>query len=476
MNDVKVIKNFIYNASYQIFMLLVPLLTTPYLARTIGTKGVGINSFTDSVIQYFILLGCMGTNMYANRKIAFVRDDKNELSNSFWEIFIMRMCLLIFSIVLFLFFLLFTDKQYRLYYVAQGVTIFATIFDISWFFMGIEEFNVIVIKNFFVRLVTLSFIFLFVKSFSDLYIYILIISCSNFIGNVTMFSNLKTHIKKPVFKELNIIKHFMPSLILFVPEISAQIYLVLNKTMLGVLVSVQSSGFYDQSDKIIKMSLAVVTSTGMVMLPKVANAFARGEVNKTKEYLYDGFSIVTAMSMPMFFGIIAISNKFVPLFFTDKFIIVSDLLAVESFVIIFTAWSSVLGTQYLIPTKQVRKYTISLMSGAVTNIILNVPLIILYGTMGAIVATALSELAVTTYQMISVRDQISIKLLFKDFYKYVISGAIMFLVVYLLNYWLPFTWSSLIAEISSGIIVYLSLIYLFRSNVFNVIKKIRNEY
>ena len=56
----KVVKNYLYNAFYQIFVLLVPLVTTPYLSRVLGPQGVGINSYTNSIIQYFILAGSIG--------------------------------------------------------------------------------------------------------------------------------------------------------------------------------------------------------------------------------------------------------------------------------------------------------------------------------------------------------------------------------------------------------------------------------
>lgn len=472
----KIIKNFLYNASYQIFLLLVPLLTTPYLARTLGPQGVGINSYTNSIIQYFILFGCVGTNIYANRKIAFVRDKEQELSQTFWEIFFLRLIMLFVSLCAFFIFLNLTNDSYTIYYLAQAVTIIATMFDISWFFMGIEKFSVTVTRNFIVKIFTLVCIFMFVKSFSDLFMYILIISLSALFGNLTMISSLKGYVHRPNLKKINILNHLKPSIVLFVPEIATQIYLVLNKTMLGSIISVESSGFYDQSDKIVKIVLAVVTATGTVMLPHVANAFANGEKQKTKEYLYDSFTIVTSISIPMFMGLMAVSSKLVPLFFSRKFIMVSPLLFVESIVILLIAWSNAIGTQYLLPTKQANEYTKSVIIGALVNIIMNIPLIIFWGTIGAVIATVISELSVTLYQLLVVSRQVSIRMLFKDIHKYFLSGILMFILVFLLNQELSVTWTSLVIEIVVGILVYLTFIFISRANVFQVIKKMKNEY
>ncbi|WP_158160209.1 oligosaccharide flippase family protein, partial [Lactiplantibacillus plantarum] len=184
----------------------------------------------------------------------------------------------------------------------------------------------------------------------DLNIYILITVLSILIGNLTFFPSLHRYLVKVNYRELRPIKHLKQSLVMFIPQVAVQIYWVLNKTMLGSLDSVRSSGFFDQSDKIVKLVLAIATATGTVMLPRVANAFAHREYSKTKEYMYASFSFVSAISIPMMFGLIAITPKFVPLFFTSQFSDVIPVLMIESIAIILIAWSNAIGTQYLLPT------------------------------------------------------------------------------------------------------------------------------
>ncbi|MDV2912146.1 polysaccharide biosynthesis C-terminal domain-containing protein [Pediococcus acidilactici] len=460
----QVVKNYLYNAAYQVFILLVPLITTPYLARVLGPTGVGINAYTNSIIQYFILFGSIGVNLYGNRQIAYVRDDKDKLTKTFYEIFLMRIMTIILAYAAFLVFLMFTGS-YHTYYFAQSVSIIAAAFDISWFFMGMENFGVTVLRNLIVKILTLVSIFLFVKSYSDLYIYILILSLSLLIGNLTLFPNLGRYIGKVDFKQLKIWRHLKPSLVLFVPQIATQIYLVVNKTMLGSMTSVQSAGYFDQSDKMIKMVLAVVTATGTVMLPHVANAFMKGEVEKTKEFLYNSFSFVTAMSVPMMFGVAAVAPKFVPLFFTDKFIAVIPLMMLESVVILLIAWSNALGTQYLLPTNQNGAFTKSVIIGAVVNIVINIPFILAWGALGATLSTVLSELAVTAYQLFVVREQIKYRSLFADTFKYLFAGLIMFIVVFFLDKNLENNWTMLIIEVLVGIVIYFALLVVLRTKV-----------
>jgi len=470
----RVVKNYLYNAFYQVFILIVPLITTPYLARVLGPKGVGINSYTNSIIQYFILFGSIGVSLYGNRQIAFVRDDRKKISQTFYEIFFMRLITILFACLIFGIFVIFVNR-YKIYYLAQSVSIIAAAFDISWFFMGVENFAITVFRNMIIKIITLISIFVFVKSYKDLTVYILILSLSLLLGNLTLFPSLQKYVDKPIFSSLKIWKHFWPSFVLFIPQIATQIYLVLNKTMLGSMISVQSAGYFDQSDKMIKMILAVVTATGTVMLPHVANAFAKGEHKKINNYLYRCFSFVTAVSVPMMFGLAAVTRKFVPLFFTSKFNNVIPIMMIESVIILLIAWSNAIGTQFLLPTKQTKSYTLSVIFGALVNLVSNIPLILLFGSVGAAIATVLSELTVTIYQLIVVRNQIDYKKLFTDLYKYLFSGVVMFIVVFYGDRLLPNNWISLIVEVISGIIVYLMLLVIFKARILYDAKKILNR-
>jgi len=457
----QVVKNYLYNAFYQIFILLVPLITTPYLSRVLGPTGVGINAYTNSIIQYFILFGSIGVNLYGNRQIAFVRGDRTKMTQTFYEIFFMRIITVIIAFIAFIAFLS-IEHQYHGYYWAQSVSLIAAAFDISWFFMGVENFAVTVLRNFVVKILTLISIFLFVKDQSDLGLYILILSLSLLLGNLTLFPSLKRYVGRPIFNRLRVWRHLIPSFALFVPQIATQVYLVVNKTMLGAMVSVQASGYFDQSDKIIKMVLAIVTATGTVMLPHVANAFVHGEHEKTRDYLYRSFSFVSALAFPMFLGIMAVATKFVPLFFTNRFRAVSPLMMIEAVVILLIAWSNAIGTQYLLPTKQTKTYTISVVMGAIVNIVMNVPLIIMWGAVGATIATVLSEITVTAYQLFIIRKQIDYRKLFTDNWKYLIAGLGMFALVNALDGQLATNWLMLIVEIIIGIIFYGLLLLVLR--------------
>ncbi|QAR35033.1 flippase [Latilactobacillus curvatus] len=466
----KIIKNYLYNVFYQVFVLLVPLITMPYIARVLGPTGVGINSFTNSNTQYFILIGSIGVSLYGNRQIAYYRDDKAKTSQIFWEVFLMRMITILIALAAFFVFLG-VEKAYHQAYLMQAILIVAAAFDISWFFMGFENFKVTVLRNIIVKLISLACIFIFVRGKGDLTLYIAVLSISQLIGNITLFPYLKRYINLPNWRELKIWRHFKPSLVLFVPQIATQVYLILNKTMVGKMVSVEAAGFYDNSDKIVKMVLAIVTATGTVMLPRVANTFAKGDHEQVKKYLYQSFDFVSAVSVPMMFGIAAIAPNFATMFFGKNFAAVGPLMMIESIVILMIAWSNVLGVQYLMPTGHNKEFTISVTVGAVVNIILNVPLILWLGTQGAMIATVISEISVTAYQFYVVRYELSIRQMMTEVWKYFLGGLMMFAVVLYLNLTVPFSMLQLGLQGGVGILVYGIVLWLTKPKLLNYIHK-----
>ncbi|UTC10987.1 hypothetical protein A4W79_07115 [Latilactobacillus curvatus] len=381
----------------------------------------------------------------------------------------MRMITILVALAAFFIFLGF-EKSYHEAYLMQAILIVAAAFDISWFFMGFENFKVTVLRNIIVKLISLACIFIFVRGKGDLTLYIAVLSISQLIGNVTLFPYLKRYISLPNWRELKIWRHFKPSLVLFVPQIATQVYLILNKTMVGKMVSVEAAGFYDNSDKIVKMVLAIVTATGTVMLPRVANTFAKGDHEQVKKYLYQSFDFVSAVSIPIMFGIAAIAPKFATMFFGQAFDAVGPLMMIESLVILFIAWSNVLGVQYLLPTGHNKEFTVSVTVGAIVNIILNVPLIILLGTSGAMIATVISEFSVTCYQIYVVKKELDLNKMMSETWKYLLSGIMMFIVILTMNLRLHFSMVQLIIQVVVGMLVYCGILWLTRPKILEYIK------
>ena len=470
-NNIK--KNYMYNLVYQILIMIIPLITTPYLSRVLGAENIGIYSYTLSITTYFILFGSLGVAMYGQREIAYNQDKKSERSKIFKEIFFLRFITLSASLILF-YITFCRNGEYHVYYTIFTLEIVANIFDISWFFQGLEEFKKTVIRNVIVKLISVICIFLFVKTSNDLDRYILIYVLSTLFGNLSLWVYIPKYTEKIEIKKLNIFRHFKPTISLFIPQIAIQIYTVLDKTMIGFFVSDKSEvGYYEQAQKIVKLLMTIATSMGTVMMPRIASTFAKGNINKLREYMYSSFSFVTMLAFPIMFGTISVSNKFVVLFFGNGYDKVTPLICIISPIIVFIGLSNIIGTQYLLPTKQQKKFTVSVVLGAIVNFILNLVLIKEMKSIGASIATVIAELSVTLIQFYFVRKEFKVTKILKITYKYFIASLIMFVMSVSISYFISSNLDSVIVQVIISTIVYFGILVVLKDNyVISNLKKV----
>ncbi|PLA77489.1 flippase [Ligilactobacillus agilis] len=467
----KVVRNYLYNAGYQILALIIPLITAPYISRTLKPHGVGIYADTNAWIQWFVLIASIGIALYGNREIAYVRDDKEKMSRTFWEIQIVKLVMTLVAYIALVIFLQIYTK-YTWYIWVQSINILAATLDISWLYMGLEDFKRTVIRNTGVKILSLVLILTFVKTPNDVALYIFLTGFSILLGNLTLWPRLRIILTRVKLSSLRPLRHLKPSLALFVPQIATQIYLILNKNMLGIIVNSTAVGYYNNSDSLVKMVLALVTATGTVMLPHVASEFAKGNKEAINEMLYSSFDFVSFLSVAMAFGLAAVGLHGVPYFYGEGFAPVGPAIMIESAVIVIIGWSNAIGIQYLLPTDRVKEFSTSVIIGAVVNFILNFPLMELWGLKGAMISTVLSEAMVTGYQFWTIRNDIEYKRLFTNIWKYLLSGLIMFIPVSWLDRNLHTGVFSILLEVVVGILVYLLMILILKPTILTKTKSL----
>lgn len=461
----RLIKNYLYNAGNQILLLLVPLITVPYVSRVLGPHNSGINAYTNSWVTFFYLIGQMGVMMYGNREIAYTRDNIENRSRTFFEIALLQVIMSSISLLTYIIIILLVSSPFKLYFLYQSLWIIAYGLDISWYFMGIEDFKKTVVRNSVVKIISVALIFIIVRGRHDLSKYILLLGFAQLAGSLTLWPYLKESVSKIGLSNLHPFSHFKGSLLLFIPTITTQIYMVINRIMLGQISTQSLLGQFDYADKIIKLVLAIVTAASTVMLPYMANKFASGDVQGIKKSLYNSFDFVTAFSMPLMFGIMAIAGSFAPWFLGRHYVHTGYLMFLEAPMILFIAWSSVTGNQYLMPVKRAHEYTLSVTIGAVVNVLANYVLIRLLNVNGAAIASVISELAITGIQLWMIRKSIVVNKLLSSFWKYLLSGVVMFLVVFIINSHMTMNIFSLVVQMITGMLIYIGLLFILKAPI-----------
>lgn len=456
-------KNYLYNLIYQLSAVLLPLITMPYVARVLQADGVGINSYTNANTQYFILMGSLGISIYATKKIATVRDNVVKLRENFWGIFLLQFFGCILAYIVFLLTMV-RNSDLSQFYFYQGFFIIASAIDISWYFLGKEDFKNASIRSLLVKVTSVALIFIFVKTKDDLWKYIFINSFTILIGQLVMWIYVdKNVLRVKDVKKISIIPHIIPALTLFLPQVATQVYMVLDKTMTGILTNTVQVGYYDQSQKIIRVLLAVVTSLGMVMLPRIANMHKNGQLDESIKFLKKAFRMICFLSIPISFGIIGVSNKFIPLFFGANYIPVIKMTQISALMIIIIGLGNVFGTQYLLAVGKNKEYTYSVCIGAIINLSLNLILIPKFSALGAVIATLIAETSIAVIQCWYSRSILSIEWI-KETYKYWLSGILMLLIVRLLGSGDSRNIIILIKQVSGGIITYFIILLMLRDD------------
>ena len=422
--------NFIFNAIYQLSTILVPLITMPYLSRVIGPAGLGEYSFAYSVAFYFTIFIKLGLNNYGNRTIAYVKDDKEALSKTFWEIYCFQLFLGVILFAIYIVYSVFFSPNKTLG-IVMGIFVFSSIIDINWCLYGLEKFKVTSTRDVITKILVTLCIFMFVKCPEDVWLYAFLYSMGMFINQLIVIPLAKGEISFCKVRAEDVFKHIKPNLVLFIPVVTVSIYRAMDKIMLGIMSTNIELGYYHGAENVIRVPMAFVTALGTVMLPRMSNMIARGENKKRVEGTFDK-SIVFAMFLAtsICFGIMAVSREFVPIFYGPGYEKCNFLFYIILPGSMFEAFANVIRTQYLIPRKKDKIYVFSLGIGAAINLIMNLILIPRYDSVGAAIGTFSAYATVCVVQAICVFKEANIGRNVVNSIPFVISGIAMFLLLW----------------------------------------------
>lgn len=417
-----------------------------------GAERIGIYSYSYSIASYFGLFILLGLNNYGNRTIAAVRDDKTRLSKTFWSIYLMQLCMAFIITIVYIGYAIFIASNKTMAWI-QLIYLTSVALDINWFFFGMEQFKLTVTRNTIIKLLNVILIFLLVRNQNDLYIYAIVMVIGPLLSQLFLWGFLRKYILfvKVTFDE--VIEHIKPNLILFIPVIAISIYTIMDRVMLGAMSTMSEVGYYENSNKLTTIPAMAITSLGTVMLPRMSNLIAKDKKSEAMRYIQKSLIVSVLLSSSMAFGLSAISEEFVPLFYGSGFEKCASIISILVLSSIFMSWANVIRTQYLIPNKKDNIYIVSVFLGAIVNVIINLVLIPSMQALGAAIGTIFAEFSVCAYQTYMVRKEIKIWKYLKQSMPILISGIIMYVLV--IN--VPFVYSNivtLIIKIAIGVLVY----------------------
>ena len=451
-------KNAAYNIAYRMFSVFLPLVTAPYLSRTVGTDGVGLYSLAWSVSYVFCLIGMLGLNDYGVRTVAQVRDDRETLDRTFSAIW--QMQLLVAGATLaawfgYVFLVAGEEKTIALHLTMMSVSCLCSL---DWCLMGLDIFRPIALRNTFVKLAAAGCVFLFVREKADLWIYGFVWSLATLLGNLMSAASLRGKVKYRPVPMRESLKHLAPCAVLFISVLAVNVYRTMDKVMVSTIAGVDENGLYENAEKIIYCLSGFISAIGTVMMPKVAHMQQQGATEKIARHIDRSMELVLCMVSAMAFGVAAVADRFAPLFYGEEFRYSGVLMAPLAFTLIMIGFANVIRTQVVLPQKRDHIFVKSVCCGAVVNLIANACLIPSMKSMGAVVGTLLAELTVPVVQYLILRKELPYRQFLKYVGTYAVFGGIMLGCVRLTARLLPEeNWWTLGAMTAAGIVVYAGL-------------------
>lgn len=419
-------KNSAFNVLYKGFTALFPLLTTTYISRTLLPEYVGLVSYAHVIVVYFSTMASLGIPNYGIKEISGCGDNLNNRSQTFMELFSINFIST--TIWISIYYLLvnhlpyFYDKKPIMN--TMGLLLVLNIFNVDWFYQGIEEYKIISIRGMVVKTLSFLAMLLFVKKTEDYLIYALILcfaTAGNYIYNI---AHIHKFIQFGKYK-LQIKHHLGAVVILLAASIVSEIYLALDTLMLEHYYGSASVAYYTNATKVVRMVYTLVTAMIAPLYPRIAYYIQNGERKESDALINKAYKIVLLLGIPAIAGLSVLADNIVRFLFGNGYSRSIGVLRIASVLVLVFSVSYLLGHIILMASGREKFIFRATAISAAINAVLNFVLIPLLKERGAIIASVMTELVVMSLLIYHGKDAYSIKHSKKFYCSIVISSVIM---------------------------------------------------
>jgi O-antigen/teichoic acid export membrane protein len=388
-----------YNVLLAISQVFFPLITFPYLARTLGPEHVGVLNFAESIAKYFVMLAALGIPIYGIREIAKVQNELKARTKIFAEIFTINLICTLGLSFLFLgavFFIPQLNNEKVLFYWTIAYFFFQ-VFYLEWFFNGMNQFKFIAIRQFVIRFFFIIFVFVLIKSQFDYVNYMRMQFGLSVLLAIINFNNLSKHISlnKETFSNLDLRKHIKPLLYIFLTIFSISIYFSLDTILLGFLANNESVGYYSTALKLNKLIIAVFGAVTVAIFPSLINLYHSQQIEKFRELIRQVFFVLVSLSIPAIVIFISCAKEIVHVLFSQNFDRSILPLQITAPLILIISLSSIFGFQVLSALAKDRQILYSAIIGMSVSIVLSILLVPSLMEVGEAITILVTELSVS---------------------------------------------------------------------------------
>lgn len=459
--------------------MIFPLITFPYTSRILGPEGIGKVSFATSFVSYFILLASIGIPLYGIREIARVRDDEKKLSELTQELFIMHIITSIIISIIFIVVIFLNGKisdEKTLFFIVS-FSIMLTTLGMEWFYQGLEQYSYITVRSIIFSTISTIAVFLFIHQRGDYIISAAIGVFASLGSSVLNFYNARKILFAKRTVPWNFKRHIRPMAMVYLMNFIISIYIQLDTVMLGFMSSAKNVGYYASGLKINKMLLALVTSLGGVLLPRLSYYIANDLKNDFNRVLKRSFEIIWILCLPIVAALMLLSKEIIVLFAGYQYLPASICIIITAPVILFIGLTNIFGIQILYPLGRDKEVVYSVAAGAIFAFVLNLLLIPYLAHVGAAIATLISELIVLIVQIVLISKEYRVLMPFKTILKYLIATVGLILMIILVKLEIIQFWLRLIIAIPVGVLLYFGMLLIMKESLISeIITNIKGRF
>lgn len=392
-NSLKV--NAVLNIIKQCCAIIFPLITFPYVSRTLGVEAYGKVNFSSSIISYISLLAGLGVSSYAVREGARIRDDKNKFEKFASEVFSINVVSTVIAYVLLAILVLFWKKlePYRVLIVILSINVLLTTLGTDWINTVYEDFLYLTIRYVLCQSIAVVTTLLFVKKPDDVALYAFFSNLGTIFANILNLFYIRRTLRINVnfTLKMNVKHHFRPIMLLFGNMISSMIYLYSDTTMLGILASDAAVGYYTVSSKIYSLLKQVINSVSNVLTPRLSHDFE----NKAKKNMTNNINSVLGallvVVIPITMGMLCMGREIILLIAGKEYLEAYPALSILSVTLIFSTYACIFVSVIMLAQRKDKEILIASGISAAVNILLNLILIPQYSYNAAAFTTFISE-------------------------------------------------------------------------------------
>ncbi len=446
-------KNFIYSSLLTTANYIFPLLTFPYVTRILGVSNLGVCSYVDSIVNYFILFALLGVNIVGIRTIAENKNSRQKLTEVFSSLLSFNLITTVLMTLILIAGTLLIQKlaPYREFLLIGVFKIISTTLLAEWFYKGLEDFKYITIRTMVVKMIYVIAIFLFVKTENDAIIYYTLTMLMIAVNSVFNIVHTRNYAKYSL-REVHFAPYWKPMFIYGFYFFITSMYTSFNITYLGWTCSNEEVGYYTTATKLYFIIIALFTAFTGVMMPRMSSLLTEGKFSEFKVYISKSQNLLITFAVPIVLFIILNAPQIVLIIAGEGYEGAILPTRIITPLIVIIGLEQILILQTLNPLKKDKEIIINSTIGAIVGFSLNLLLVSELKSIGSAIAWLTSEIVILISSQYWVTKYYSIEFPFKRILISILYNLPLLAVLLLMNNILQ--WNIWVAIIVMGLLTF----------------------